>query len=604
MSISEISVRRPIFISMVYVLLMIIATLFVSNLDIALYPSVEMPILTIMVSADDAGPEEIEMQVTKILENSLGSLDNLEEITSQSADGRSIVMLEFAYGTDLDEAYDDVTTLLNNVERQLPSWAETPSIMRFDMSSSSTFMRLLVNGLDDEQTLKQVAENTISPLLLRIEGVSQVGVMGAGQKQIKISINPIRLEGYNLTLTQVSSALEKKNIQGKVGTITQNQIDYSVTMDERFTNLEDICTTVVATLDRVPITIADLGSVTEDTNTGFHEQYLDGLPVVTLSLSNESDSNAATVAQNVRNSLELIQQELPEGVSVSVQQDSTTMISSTMQEVYKSAIQGILLAAFVIFFFLRNLKATLVISLSMPISILFTLMIMSFFDITINSMSMSGLILGIGMIVDASIIILENTYKYRENNHGSVASAILGSKNMSTAILASTITTICVFIPLFIYKNHLDMIGVMFQDLIITICIALLSSLFVALTLVPALSGSILRIDSRVQKPLRFMPFLLIDNLYVKAESILQKEYKRGLSYFLRHSFLLIVLLVLLLLFSLQYFDGIGMNLTPQMQSDDSINLSVTLPSGSNKEATRTELFRLQKGLLEELPEN
>ncbi|MGH0054208.1 MAG: efflux RND transporter permease subunit, partial [Sphaerochaetaceae bacterium] len=164
MKLSELSVRRPVLISMVYVLLMIIAALFISNLDIALYPSVEMPVLTVMVSANDAGPEEIEMQITKVLENTLGSLEGLENITSQSSDGRSMVMLEFAYGTDLDEVYDDVTTLLGNVERQLPSWAETPSIMRFDMSSSSTFMRLLVNGLDDEQTLKQVAEDTISPL--------------------------------------------------------------------------------------------------------------------------------------------------------------------------------------------------------------------------------------------------------------------------------------------------------------------------------------------------------------------------------------------------------------------------------------------------------
>ncbi len=604
MKLSELSVRRPVLISMAFVLILIVAGLFVSNLDIALYPSVEMPVLTVMVSADDAGPEEVEQQVTKVLENSLGSLNGLESITSQSSDGRSMVMLEFAYGTDLDAAYDDITTLLGNVERQLPDWAETPSIMRFDMSSSSTFMRLLVNGLNDEDVLKQVAEDTISPLLLRIDGVSDVSVMGAGDKQLTLSVDPIRLESYNLTLNQVSSALSSQNVQGKVGSITQETIDYNVTMDERFMSLDDIRNTVVTTIDGVPITVSDLGTVTEETNSGFREQYLDGKPVVTLTLSNDSDSNAATVAQNVRAQLDSIISELPEGVELSIQQDSTTMISSTMEQVYNSAFIGVVLAALVIFLFLRNFKATLVISLSMPISILVTLMMMSLFNITINSMSMSGLILGIGMIVDASIIILENTYKFREQGHGSVASAILGSENMSRAILASTLTTISVFIPLLIYKNSLGMIGVMFQDLIITVCIALVSSLFVALTLIPALSGSILRLDSRVQKPLKFKPFILLDNLYIWWETKLQRVYVKGLSYFLKHRLLLIVLLVLILLFSLQYFGGIGMNLTPMMSTDDSISLSLTLPSGTNKESSREELFRVQSAMLESIPED
>ncbi|MDD3902644.1 MAG: efflux RND transporter permease subunit [Sphaerochaeta sp.] len=172
MKISELSVRRPTLISMVYILLLVIASLFVSDLDIALYPSVDMPVLSVMVSANDAGPEEIEQQVSKVLENSLGSLEGLESITSSSSTGRAMVMLEFAYGTDLDEATDDINSLLTRISNQLPDWAETPQIMRFDMSSSSTFMRMVISGSQDEDLLKQVAENTVSPLLLRIEGVS------------------------------------------------------------------------------------------------------------------------------------------------------------------------------------------------------------------------------------------------------------------------------------------------------------------------------------------------------------------------------------------------------------------------------------------------
>lgn len=602
MKLSELSVRRPVLISMTYLLLLLVSLLFLKDLDIALYPSVEMPVLSVMVETGDAGPEEVEQQVTKIIENTVGSLEGLESITSQSSDGRAMVMLEFAYGTDLDEAANSLETLLGRITRQLPDWAETPSVMRFDMSSSSTFMRLMLTGSMDEQALKQIAEDTISPLLLRLEGVSQVEVRGAGDTRIEVSIDPIRLEAFNLTLSEVKNALASRNVQGKVGTITQNLIEYSISLDERYTDLQSIRQTVVATIDGVPIRLEDIGIVTESLETGFDEQYLDGSAVVTLSLSNASDSNAATVAGQVTKNLIQIQNQLPEGIRLVVQQDSTSMISSTLSEVYKSAIQGVILAAVVIFLFLRNLKATLVISLSMPISIFFTLMIMSLLGITINSMSMSGLILGIGMIVDASIIILENTYTYRQQKHSSAASAILGSHNMSTAIIASTLTTICVFLPLLIYKNELEMIGIMFQDLILTVCIALFSSLFVALTLVPALSGSILRLDTRVQKPLKWRVLRTLDTGYVFMETKLEQAYAHFLSYFLRHRFLLIMLLILLLIFSLSFFEGIGMNLTPQMNADDSVTLSLTLPSGTTKEASRNELFRIQKLVMEELP--
>lgn len=601
MKLSELSVRRPVLITMVYGLLLVIAALFVTNLDIALYPTVERPVLSVMVNCNDAGPEEVELQVSKVLENSLGSVENLNTISSKSSSGRSQITLEFNYGTDLDEASDSITSLLSRVSGKLPDWADTPEIMRFNMSSSS-FMKLVISGSPDEDTLKAIAEDTVTPLLLRIDGVASVDVAGTGTKQYTVEVDPIRLASYDLTLNQVRAALASRNSQGTDGTITQNNIDYSVSFDERFLSTSDIEDTVVTTIDNVPIQVKDIAKLEIDSSTTFEERYLDGSSVVTLSLTGESDSNEATVGKAVRAQLSSINGELPEGIKLTVQQDTTTMIASTLNEVYKSALEGVLLAALVIFLFLRNLKATLIISLSMPISILFTLMAMSWFGISVNSMSMSGLILGIGMIVDASIIILENTYTYRQKNHGSAASAILGSENMSTAIVASTLTTLCVFIPLFIFKNKLEMIGIMFQDLIVTVCIAMIASLFVALTLVPALSGSILRLDTRVQKPLRSKPLQAIDSLYLRFESIMEKAYASALDYFLSHRLLLVVLLVLLLGFSLMHFSGVGLSLTPSMQTDDSVSLSVTLPPGTNKSMTRSVLFSLQAELMQTLP--
>ena len=604
MKISELSVRRPVLITMIYVIILIVSALYLSNLQIALYPSVDMPVIAVMVGCNDAGPEEIEQQVSKVLENNLGSIENLNTMTSQSSEGRSIVSLEFDYGTDLDTAKSDVDSVISTINgnSSLPDWADSPQVFRFDRMSNSSFMRLVLTGDNDLSKLKNIAENDVSPLLLRISGVSQVEVRGTGTKDYEVNIDPIKLASYGLTLTEVKTALAAENVQNTEGSLTQNNLDYSVTIDERFMDLDDIRQTVVSTIDNVNVTINDIATVSEGTSSSFQERYRNGEQVVTIQVSNESGTNSSTIAKAVRAKLDSINSALPKGIVLSIQEDSTKMINSTMNEVYSSAVEGVLLAALFIFLFLRNIKATLIISLSMPVSILITLMAMSMAGITVNSMSMSGLILGIGMIVDASIIILENTYNYREKGHGAAASAILGSENMSTAILASTFTTLCVFIPLIIYKNKLEMVGIMFQDLILTVCIAMLASLFVALTLVPSLCGSILRLNTRVQKPLKSRLLKWMDGIGIKIEKALENGYVKVLDYFLSHRLLLIVLLVLLLLFSSTKFTNIGMSLTPAMNSDDNVNLSLTLPAGTNKAVTRTELFALQSKITDVLP--
>ncbi|MGI5910032.1 MAG: efflux RND transporter permease subunit, partial [Sphaerochaetaceae bacterium] len=602
MTLSELSVRRPVLMTMVYVLICVIALVFLPNLDIALYPSVEMPMLTVFVDCDEAGPEEIEQQVAKTLESSLSSLEDLESMTSQCSEGQAMLMLEFSYGTDLDEASDDISTIISRVTRQLPDWADTPQVMRFDMSSSSTILRLTLSGDRDTEELQQIADDTVTPLIERISGVSQVEAFGGGTVEYEVNVSENRLAAYGLTLSEISSAIEDRNIQSTGGTITQDGMNYQIATDERYTSLDQIRQTVVATIDDVPVRVQDIAEVSKNLEANGRESYYNGSQVVTLSVSNDSDSNATTVAEEVKSQLASINAQLPEGIQLTIQQDSTQMISSTMDEVYKSAIEGIVLAAAIIFLFLRGIKSTLIIALSMPICIMITLMVMAIAGVTVNSMSMSGLILGIGMIVDASIIILENTYTYRSLGEKSAIAAILGSKNMFNAIVASTLTTLCVFVPVLIYKYDLGMIGMMFQDLVITVCISLASSLFVAVTLVPALAGSILRINTRTQKPLRFPPLRWIDNLMSRFEEGMRNAYVRVLAYFLRHRLLLIVLLALLLALSLQQFSGIGMSLTPSMNTDDSVSMSLTLDPGTNKTVTKGYLFDMQQKIMDTLP--
>ena len=604
MTIAELSVRRPVLMTMVYLLIAVIAVVFLPRLDIALYPSVEMPVVSVMVSCNDAGPEEVELQVAQVIENAVGNIENLDTMTSVSNEGSCYVVLQFEYGTDLDEAQDEVQSAVTRITRALPDWAESPTVMTFNASGNTTILRLMLRGNMTVDELQVIADETVSPLIERIEGVSQVDSFGGANVEYDILVSPNRMQAYGVTISQIGSAVAARNIQSTMGEVTQNGVDYQITVDGRYRSIEEIENTLVATIDGYPVLVRDIADVVRTEERGGRESYYNNERVVTLSVSNDSDSNETTVAAAVIAALPEIQAQLPDGVVLSVQRDSTEMITQTMDAVYSSLIEGVILAALIIFVFLRGIKTTIIISLSMPICVLITLMIMSIAGMSVNSMSMSGLILGIGMIVDASIIILENTYSFRQQGEKSAIAAILGSKNMFLAIVASTLTTLCVFVPFIIYKYELGMMGIMFQDLVITVCISLACSLFVSVTLVPALCGSILRINTRTQKPLKFKPLRAIDSAMASFEDKMRNAYAKVLDYFLSHRFLLVLLLILLLAFSFAMFSDVGISLTPAMTSDDEVSLSLSLEPGTTQAITREYVFDMQDRILETLPEN
>ena len=604
MTIAELSVRRPVLMTMVYLLIAVIAVVFLPRLDIALYPSVEMPVVSVMVSCNDAGPEEVELQVAQVIENAVGNIENLDTMTSVSNEGSCYVVLQFEYGTDLDEAQDEVQSAVTRITRDLPDWAESPTVMTFNASGNTTILRLMLRGNMTVDELQVIADETVSPLIERIEGVSQVDSFGGANVEYDILVSPNRMQAYGITISQIGAAVAARNIQSTMGEVTQNGVDYQITVDGRYRSIEEIENTLVATIDGYPVLVRDIADVVRTEERGGRESYYNNERVVTLSVSNDSDSNETTVAAAVIAALPEIQAQLPDGVVLSVQRDSTEMITQTMDAVYSSLIEGVILAALIIFVFLRGIKTTIIISLSMPICVLITLMIMSIAGMSVNSMSMSGLILGIGMIVDASIIILENTYSFRQQGEKSAIAAILGSKNMFLAIVASTLTTLCVFVPFIIYKYELGMMGIMFQDLVITVCISLACSLFVSVTLVPALCGSILRINTRTQKPLKFKPLRVIDSAMASFEDKMRNAYAKVLDYFLSHRFLLVLLLILLLAFSFAMFSDVGISLTPAMTSDDEVSLSLSLEPGTTQAITREYVFDMQDRILETLPEN
>ncbi len=605
MTLSELSVRRPVLMTMIYILIMVIALVFLPRMEIALYPDIDLPVITVFVDCNDAGPEEIEQQVAKELEDRFSSLENLDQITTISSDGSCLAVLQYDYGTDLDDSERDLNSAITILSQLLPTWTETPQYFRLDSMGASTALRLsLTSDTMSLDNLKMLGETTISPLIERIEGVGQVSVRGGSDIEYHIDVNPNRLEAYNLSLSQIVAAVSADNIQATGGQITESGVNLQVAADARYVTFSDIGNTVITKIDGTPIRINDVATVVQGADEDNRsESYLGDERIVTISITNDSDSNATTVATAVLAELDSIKAELPEGVSLELLTDSTEMIRSTMSEAFNSLYQGVILAALIIWIFLRGIKTTIIISLSMPICVLITMMLMSIFDVTINAMSMSGLILGIGMIVDASIVILENTYSYRLLGQKSAVAAILGSKNMFNAIFASTLTTICVFVPIIIFKNDLEFLGIMFQDIVITICISLACSLFVAVTLVPALCGSILRINTRTQKPLKIRWMKAIDDKCVAFEDSMKRGYVRVLAYFMNHRLLLVVFLVLLLIFCFKLFPLLGFDLMPQQTTDDEVNMNLELEQGTAIDVTRDYMMDMYHNIQSVLPE-
>ncbi len=598
MNISELSVRRPVTITMIYVLACVIACVFIPRLGIALYPSTEMPMISVNTSYPNVGPEEIDVNVTDVIVNRLSRISGLKSISTNSSNGRSRVMLEFGYDKDLDEAYDDITAALSNISNQLPDECGIPSIWKFNMDSMP-IMRLAVEGDLPIDELKTVAEDTIQPMLERVDGVATTDVSGGVAREVIVDVSRNRLEALGLTLQNITSALSSRNIQVSSGRITKGTLDYEIVTNEYYQSLDDIRNTIVTTKDGVAIRIDDVADVYEDLES--RSVFINGIPGLFINVSRESGSNASSISKDIHAMMDQIHEQLPTGVTLRVLSDDTTLIDATMNQVYNSAVEGAVLAMLIIFLFLRSIKSSIIIGMSIPISFVLTLMVMAFMDLTVNLMTMSGLILGLGMTVDSSIVILENIQLRRQRGQKSAIAAILGSRNMMTAIFASTATTLCVFIPMLIYEAQLEMFGQMFRDMIITVCVSLIASFIVAVTLVPALCGSIMKLNTRTQKPLKNKILKKIDDTMENFQQKMESGYASLLEFCLNNKFIILTLVIVMLVVSVLQFTSMGMNLAPASSADDMVDINLQLPIGTNKDVVREYLFDFYDIIQQEL---
>ena len=593
MSITKTTLRHPVLTLIVFVLLGIMGLFTLKNVSISLMPDVDYPYLNINTTYQNAGPESVEKSVTKLLESQLVSVTGLKKITSTSSEGRSSISLEFNYGTNLDIATNNVRDKIDRVVRSLPDDAGTPSIFKMD-SNSMPIMRIAVNGNRDRNELREIADNTITDLIEQTDGVAEASVYGGRDKIVRVDLSQNRLSAYGITITEVSSALSRQNLELGGGKITEGFYDYTIRTTGEFASVEQINSTVITTRNGYIVRLADIGKAYLGYRDKSNEVLINGQPGVYISVTKQSGKNSVTVANAVYKKLDEIQEILPGDMSMQIVWDTTDSIRDTINTLLESAMQGLVLAVLILFLFLKNFKSTIIIAISIPLSIIITMLCMNFAGLTLNMMTLTGLILGVGMIVDASIVMIENIYVYRSRGAKPLVSAELGSSEMVMSVTSGNLTTICVFVPFLFYMKELGMMGQMFKGIIFTVVIALMSSLFVAIFLVPVLAGKFLPLSNRKEKPVKSK---ILKKLYALLDvpmNALTAVYKKALDAALTHRAITVTVCTVTLITALAFIPTMTINMMPNGR-DDSVSLNVNLPIGTTLESTAAVMAELEE---------
>jgi len=610
MSITKTVVHRPTTIFIIFALVIGLGIYSATDLPIDLYPEIDPPILLVITDYSGAGPEEVEKTLTRTLEGTMSNVSNVENITSTSSKGNSMIMLEFSYGTNMAEAANSVRDNLEYVKGYLPGEAGSPMIFKFD-PSVIPIMGLTLTGNRTPEELRTIAEDIVQPRLEQVEGVALTSLSGGRERVIRVEIPQNRLEAYGLTLTQVANMMRGQNVQISAGSISDGDKNFLILTSGRYESIEQIKNTVISYKGgNAASMMGGVGSVKSirlrdiaDVYDGYRDPeslvFINGEPGIQIVLQKQSGENSVQTVDRVRDRLTRINREVPQDITVEELFNTTDIIKTSLNQVSSSAIIGAIFAVLILFIFLRSLKSTFIIGLTIPISLIVTLMVMYFAGLTLNIMTLAGLALGVGMLVDNSIVILENIYRYREKGAKLTASAILGTQEMINAIVASTLTTICVFAPVALFKSQLDITGELLASLSFTVVISLTSSLAVAMLLIPVLSSHYLPLTSRKQRPLKGVLKIMDDGMG-RFFTGMEHLYQKGLKGILRHKIITILVILAMLGGSLFTLKDAGFELFPA-EAQDSVTVSLEMPIGTKLEITESVLMEMEDKIRDEV---
>lgn len=597
MSIPRLAIQRPVTMFMISAIIILIGLISLTRLPVDLLPDVSNPSISIRVAYPNVGPLEIEELITRPIEQSVSAVAGLERVNSTSSEGSANIRLNFAWGTDLSEAADDVRTRIDRVRGRLPEEADAPTIFKFD----STAMPIMGVGVESEGgldlvQLRELAEQTLVQRLERVPGVASVNIEGGLRRQIHVNLSKEKIMALNLPVDRVVTMLRRENQNLPLGEITEGDYTYLLRSVGQFANLDEIRELVVMTRQGVPVYLKDIAEVVDATEDRRSFLRINGKPGVRMRVTKQSGTNTVEVADGVIKELDRINKE-QNTVRLSVLDNSSVFIKRAIDNVKEHAMIGGVLVILIIFAFLRDFRSTLIVCTSLPISIVGTFALMYFGGFTLNTMTFGGLALGTGMIVDAAIVVLENTYRHMEHGKDRVTASIEGSEEVWSAIVASTLTHIAVFFPLLFLTG---VSSVLFKQLSIVVIFSLSMSLFVAVTIVPVLCAKMLTLPAPADQRRG-----LTGRLFTLGERALEKMdngYRNILHVTLQHRPTVVAVATGLFVVAMLMLSTIGFELMPQTDEGE-VNVTAELPIGTRVERTEAVMLRLEDWVRQNLSE-
>lgn len=558
--ISKLAVQRPITFLMTSLIFIGFGIYGVMQLRLNLYPDVSFPTITIYTSYEGVAPEDIEALVTRPIEENVGSISGIRRVRSLSSQGASVVKLNFNWGTDLYEAENDVRKQLSFVTRSIPQDAETPLVFSYDPNQEPIVVLAVTSNVRSARELRTYATQVLEQRIERINGIASAETSGGLERQINVTIDSEKMRLYNVTIADISNKLNAENIQVPAGQLIEGNTVYSLRTMGELKTVEQIKNVVIAVRDGKSLYLKDVATVEDGIAQPIGNVQINGEKGIIINIYRQSDANVVIAADEVISSLEEIQKSLPSDVQVQVLTNKAEFIKMSIQNLLLTGLQAIILVVLILLAFLRSGRSALIIAISIPISIITTFAVMDFAELSLNIISLSGLTLAVGMVVDDAVVVLENIFRFREEGHNRKDAAVMGAKEVAVPVVVSTLTTLVVFLPILFVPG---IAGFLFRDLALTISFSLSVSSLVALTLIPLMSSQFFKDNEQsFESNSRIAQFF--SNLLERLEATYARQLDKAVS----RSGLIITASVLFFAATLPIFNFLGGEFFPRVDEN------------------------------------
>ena len=606
MSIYKSAIEKPVTTALIFVAVIVIGVFSLSRLPIDQFPEMDPPFITVMTTYPGASASEIETNVTKLIENSLTSVDGLKELTSSSRDNMSVVSLELEWGTDRDEASNDVRSFIDMVKSNLPEGCSSPVMFKLN-SSLMPIIQYSVMAKESYPGLEKILNDEVVPQLNRINGIGSVSVSGAPDRYVYIDIDQAKLDAYNLTLEQVANAVSVNNLNLSSGTVKMDRQQYQMQVRGEYEQSADIADIVVSTTPLgQKVFVRDLASVRDTIKDLSLDEKVDSKEAVRLMVAKKSGSNTVQVCKDVRKELARIEKTLPSDVQIKMIYDSSEEIENAIGSLEESILYALLFVVLVVFFFLGKWRATLIIGITIPIALIVAFVYLMLTDSSLNIISLSALTVAIGMVVDDAIVVLENITKHIDRGSSPHEAAIYATNEVWTSVIATTLVIAAVFIPLTMLTG---LAGILFKELGWIVTIVVSTSTLVAISLIPMLCSKLLkarevRIDENGQLIEGREKKGWYDRIVVAFLDKVDKAYANLLRWCLTHKLITILIAIAFFVASMlpMFMGKIGTEFMPS-SDNGRLSASIELQRGTRIEETVKTARVLEERIRELVPE-